>query len=579
MNTNVNFAWTGVFVKRLEKLGVRDVCVSPGSRNTPLTLAFAESKKIKSHVFVDERASAFFALGAAKRSGSPVVMVTTSGTATAELYPAIVEAYQTCVPLIVCTADRPAYLRGTGANQTVNQENLYKNHICKFYDARLPKLTEARLSRLIKITDDAFSVAATQGPVHINFPFEKPLEPETFNAEFDFRIAERIVSSKIRKTERKEKNVPESVLKKIGRSEKPLILLGGNVSEKATAAILKLANKLDAPVIADGTSSARYAKGNKLVISYGATIFKSELENFSPDLILSFGKAPTTNSVLDFYARSNAYKISINSKGRIHDPSRTHNVFVRKDEIAFAKSVAESLAKKRKSEFAENFLLAEKTLDEFAQAFTAKTDFRFEGKVARSLIEILPDKANLFIGNSTLPRDVDFFSGKNGKRLKIYSSRGASGIDGIISAAAGVASKSKEKTFLYVGDLSFFYDLTFLYYLKEYEIPLTVILQNNRGGGIFRMLPIAQRKKDFDKFFNAAVNVDFSEIVRAFGVPYFSAENETELSETMENKGESGPAVIEIGTDSVYSAETRKLFFNEAIKALRKQFSRNAKKS
>ena len=169
---NKNIFYAQLFIDQLVELGVKYACISPGSRSTPLTLAAANNKKIKKYVIVDERSSGFFALGLAKSADSPVLIITTSGTAAAELYPAIIEAYYSRVPLIICTADRPAKLRNSGANQTIDQDNLYANHTRFYQDAGLPSLTLARLKKLKSLSHTAFFIASEQnkGPVHINFP-------------------------------------------------------------------------------------------------------------------------------------------------------------------------------------------------------------------------------------------------------------------------------------------------------------------------------------------------------------------------------------------------------------------------
>ena len=179
---NRNYIWSNILVDQLAECGVKYACISPGSRSTPLTYSISQNIKIKTFVQVDERSSGFFALGLAKKSNSPVIVITTSGTATAELYPAIIEAYQSRVPLIVCTADRPSYLRNTGANQTINQDNIYKNHIRFFYDTGLPDLTLKSIKKFKGLLIKAFDIAnrTDKGPVHFNLPFEKPLEPDSF---------------------------------------------------------------------------------------------------------------------------------------------------------------------------------------------------------------------------------------------------------------------------------------------------------------------------------------------------------------------------------------------------------------
>ncbi|NOX65267.1 MAG: 2-succinyl-5-enolpyruvyl-6-hydroxy-3-cyclohexene-1-carboxylic-acid synthase, partial [Chlorobi bacterium] len=190
---NRNIFWSELFISALERLGVRHACISPGSRSTPLTIAFQRSSKIKSYVHVDERSSGFFALGLANKTNKPVVIVTTSGTAVAELYPAIIEAYQQRVPLIVCTADRPPYLLNTGANQTINQIDIYHNHIHKYYSADLPGTNSKAFNHLLSITKDAFSESVKNNrPVHINFPFDKPFEPSSETDKIDKDFSTRI---------------------------------------------------------------------------------------------------------------------------------------------------------------------------------------------------------------------------------------------------------------------------------------------------------------------------------------------------------------------------------------------------
>src|SRR3990172_10582258 len=187
---NRNYFWAETFIKELSSIGVKYACISPGSRNTALTLAVANNKKIKSFVHIDERCSAFFALGIAKASGTPVILLCTSGTATAELYPAIIEAYQQRIPLIICTADRPPELLNTGANQTINQWNLYRNHIRWFKNIGLPDTSVNRITALKKTAVKAFEVSLKEkkGPVHLNFPFRKPLEPTSFTDEIDAEL-------------------------------------------------------------------------------------------------------------------------------------------------------------------------------------------------------------------------------------------------------------------------------------------------------------------------------------------------------------------------------------------------------
>ena len=182
IKVNRNNLWTRIFIDQLAALGVKHACISPGLRSTPLTYILSKNRKIKSFIHFDERSSAFFALGLAKATGKPVLVVTTSGTAVAELYPAIIEAYQQRTPLIICTADRPPELVGTGANQTINQHNIFRNHIRWFRDLGLPSISDTGFYHLQKIAIKAFRISSSEdkGPVHLNFPFKKPLEPFSY---------------------------------------------------------------------------------------------------------------------------------------------------------------------------------------------------------------------------------------------------------------------------------------------------------------------------------------------------------------------------------------------------------------
>ncbi len=570
MNINKNYAWTATFVKRLEKLGVRDVCLSPGSRNTPLTLAFASSRKIKSHLFIDERASAFFALGIAKASRTPTAIVTTSGTATAELYPAIIEAYQTRVPLIVCTADRPEYLRNSGANQTINQENLYKNHIRFYHDMRLPKLNKSRLQTLVRNTDRAYFTSSiiNPGPVHLNFPFEKPLEPESKDVQVDENLLTGVLELPIAEPKKIKIKLSGNYIEKILKTEKTLILAGAVEKNKEGKAILQLAGKLKSPIVADGTSSLRYFKKNENIISTATSLFKNMNDkSFEPEVIIQFGKAPTTNSVLSFFENSTAVKILFNKFGDLHDPSLTYNKLITADAPLFTNEISKLLKGKnikRSGKFLSLWKERESKINRVRKAFLDKCRDSFEGKAVAAIFEALPEKSNLFVGNSTPPRDVDLFSEKNKKGISIFSNRGASGIDGIISTAGGVAVKSNAPVFLLIGDVSFLYDVTALGYLAQKGVNLTVILFNNNGGGIFTMLPIYKEKKFFDKYFRTPHGFEFDKIVESLHCGYSRIEKLNELkSKIRESVTNGGVNVLEIFTDAEYSKECREKFYSE----------------
>jgi len=233
---NRNFIWAEAFFNQLCDLGVRYACISPGSRSTPLVSTLAKNKKIKCFVHIDERVSGFFALGLAKATNIPVIVVTTSGTATSELYPSIIEAYQQRIPLIICTADRPPELWNTGANQTINQWNLYKNHIRWFKYVGLPEPSYKRITFIKKIAVKAFEISLTQkkGPVHLNFPFRKPLDKGSYTDEVDTALVDEVMKSipieiavqKIIDFSKREFKQIENVYKNLIKYSKGLIIIG-----------------------------------------------------------------------------------------------------------------------------------------------------------------------------------------------------------------------------------------------------------------------------------------------------------------------------------------------------------------
>ena len=338
IKVNRNNFWTEVFVKQLSSAGVKYACISPGSRSTPLTFSFAKNKKIKCFVNIDERSSAFFALGLAKASKTPVAVVTTSGTAAAELYPAIIEAYQQRVPLIICTADRPPELLNTGANQTINQQNLYKNHIRWFRNVGLPSLKKLKLRRLQQTAFRAVEVSTLKdrGPVHLNFPFRKPLEPFTFSDEVDSLLTKdldraiKIIkpskkifdSEKLRKTKRFKEVVELIEIEKEG-----IIIAGPMEYDINLRKQLKYLSSLAGyPIIADASSHLRFNVGNNdknILSNYHSFLSSSKFSNsHKPKFIIQFGRTPTSSSLENFLENCDAPRYMINEFGDWFDPSR-----------------------------------------------------------------------------------------------------------------------------------------------------------------------------------------------------------------------------------------------------------------
>lgn len=589
IKVNRNIIWAQIFIDQLAALGVQYACISPGSRSTPLTYVLSKNKKIKSFINIDERSSAFFALGLARATKQPVIVVTTSGTAVAELYPAIIEAYQQRTPLIICTADRPPELVGTGANQTINQHNIFKNHIRWFRDLGSPSISETGLHHLQKIAIKAYQIGLTddRGPVHLNFPFRKPLEPFSYTDEICrkfFKLKpQKFVNKKIGFTQNGSqiKRITKRIIDELIEYNRGIIIAGPMESDRELIkSIKKLSALLKYPVFADGLSQMRFGAGKKAkdIISNFNSILKSDSFNHDhdPEVILQFGRTPTSSLIENFLAESNANRYLINHYGDEFDPARNAKAILSVEPEVFCRQLISFLKIKKfsrkNSEWLKAFNKAEVISESIKNRIIVNAKFPNETVIITEIIKQVPAGSNIFIGNSLPVRDLDNFVSTTSKRLIIHFNRGASGIDGIISTAFGIAL-SKKPTVLITGDLSFLHDLNALSIAAKYSIPLIIIVINNNGGGIFESLPIAGKVKRFREFFITPHNIELDSIVKSFGINHQLIANRSQLQlHLIKSLNKNSPSVLEIKTNAVKSAELRNKYFNEIKKKLKKEF-------
>jgi len=589
MKVNRNNIWTRIFIDQLTALGVQHACISPGSRSTPLTYILSRNKKIKSFVHFDERSSAFFALGLAKVTGKPVLVVTTSGTAVAELYPAIIEAYQQRTPLIICTADRPAELIGTGANQTINQHNIFKNHIRWYRDLGLPSINDVGFHYLQKIAIKAYriSLAEDKGPVHLNFPFQKPLEPFSYTDKISKKIIrikpQRLAIQNSQNTLPKFEKSKDSkrIVNQLIELKKGIILVGGmEYDDKLIKKIKELSALLKYPLFADGISQLRFnvnEKDQTILANFNLILASTRfVEEQNPEIILQFGRTPTSSIMETFLEVTNAIRYTIDTYGDKHDPARNAKTTFAISPVFFCEILISLLRKENfkrpKSHWLKDYIRAEEISERKKTTIIDRAKFPNEPSIIHEILKHLPSGSNLVIGNSLPVRDLDNFTNKTSKCYKVYFNRGASGIDGITSTALGISSKRKP-TFLITGDLSFLHDLNALATAVKYSLPLNIIVINNNGGGIFESLPIANRVKHFEKFFIAPHNLDLGQIVKSFGINHQLIRTRRGLQHQIKNSlSRKLPSVLEIKTDAINSVELRKKIFSDVKKSLDKEF-------
>jgi 2-succinyl-5-enolpyruvyl-6-hydroxy-3-cyclohexene-1-carboxylate synthase len=586
IHINRNAVWGELFIDELVRSGVRYACVSPGSRSTSLALACAANKELKSFVHVDERSGGFFALGLAKITKTPVLLVCTSGTAAAEFYPAVIESFQSAVPLIVCTADRPPELLDCGANQTIDQNNLYANHINWFFNAGLPEATAERLRHIRVIARRAVREATgfRKGPVHINLPFRKPFEPGTATDTVDKALLDAALTGSSRIEIGRMDSVvapsPDTVgglASIVSRHERGLLIVGpGDFDEEFCRAAAALAASLSYPILADGASQLRFGSHDKEFVFAGYDAYlKSEpwANAHAPDVILQFGGTVSSKGLEMYLGAQNGFRVHVDAGGRWLDPSNYLQAAVQSDPASFCMMLGGELARRDvrrgETDWLRSFRSAEAAVGRIRSEMIDCTEELFEGKVLRAAFDVIGDGSHVMISNSMPIRDLDYFVSPSKKNLRIHSNRGASGIDGINSTALGIATAAAAPVFLITGDLAFYHDLNGLAAAARYSIPLTVILINNNGGGIFELLPIAEYRDVFTEYFLTPQNANFSLLAAGYGATYRKAGTWTEFKEAVAAAADS-PAldIIEIRTDAGESTGLRKDFWTRVRETL-----------
>ncbi|MBP3039786.1 2-succinyl-5-enolpyruvyl-6-hydroxy-3-cyclohexene-1-carboxylic-acid synthase [Bacillaceae bacterium Marseille-Q3522] len=557
------------FVAELTNIGIKDIVVSPGSRSTPIAMLMAEHPQLRLHIHVDERSAGFFALGIAKASRRAAVLLCTSGTAAANYFPAIVEAYYARVPLIVLTADRPHELRDNGAPQAINQIELYGKHV-KWFTEMAPPENHDEMLRYVRTTcGRAFFAAmnAPAGPVHLNFPLREPLIPnlekEVLFAPSFFRENRYVAFTAGERTLTQEQVVQISQL--ISNAEKGIIVCGAIEEEQFAEVVLSLAKKLQYPILADPLSQLRSSGRNDFLIDTYDSILRSQHAKhlLKPDLIIRFGAMPVSKALTSFIkANDEAHQLVIDGGDGWRDPTLRATEMIYCQETAFCRAIVAFAAGEDRSAYLELWRdmqkISEKQLSAIENVKTLS-----EVKFYQLLNSLLPDESILFVGNSMPIRDVDTFFRTTSKKIRMMANRGTNGIDGVISTALGAAVISKP-LYLVIGDLSFYHDLNGLLMAKLSQIDITIILINNNGGGIFSFLPQAAHRKHFEQLFGTPLDLDFSHIVRMYHGSYIKISDWDELTSSFQqNIANKGLRVIEITTNRERNVEEhRKLWDN-----------------
>jgi len=499
---DVAFACMRELVDELHREGVDAVCISPGSRSTPLVLAFARHGGFDVRLILDERSAAFFALGRARATRKPVALVCTSGTATANYLPAIVEASMSSVPMIVLTADRPPALRGTGANQTIDQHQLYGGYVRMFVETGVPRAHVHAAKMWRTLARRAVETAQT-GPIHINQPFDEPLSPTGVDVDLgttDPKPQQTLTTPAV--------NVES--FRDLLLSERGAIV-AGQIDQDAHA-VAALAEHLGWPLIAEPLSGLR-TPGDAL--SAGQALLSDDrfAEQHVPDVIVQFGRTPTSRPTQRFVA--SAVRLGVVGE-RPADPAKAAAQTLSAPEGVAARMLIKLVSENDGTwlkEWNDADAVARGALDTFLDAEKQP----FEIRVARDVAASVPDDTTLVVASSTPVRDLDFAMAPR-EGVRVIANRGASGIDGFVSTVLGVASAGTPTVAL-AGDLSLLHDAPGLLWAARRGEPVTFVAVNNKGGGIFDLLPSAVLPEN-DALFATAHEVDLRALAAAAGIGY-----------------------------------------------------------
>ena len=541
------------FVDELFNLGVREAAFSPGSRSTALAMLFEEYKKYDTYVNIDERSAAFFALGIAKANRRPVVLVCTSGSAAAHHFPAITEAKTSRIPLIILTADRPAELQFVGAPQTLDQTRFFGNFVNHFENLEAPQPQAKNFwTYPRKVAQRAFLSALDQmaGPVQINIPLRDPLVPELKSENYEKGRSK--LPFKFFKGQQSA-SFDEALL-----SSKTLILAGANSSENYSESLLKLAEHLKAPILADPLSNLRNHNSPFVMDSYDAFLANDDLKtDLKAESILLFGQMPVSKRLQQFIAlNDDAEFIQVDPALAYRNPSLTTTITVQSNVATFANSIQKV---NQDFSYLEKWQKAQEKMRHQLEK-VAQEENPFEGRFVQELQKHLKAlDAQLLVSNSMEIRNIDYWWKKEDSKVRILGNRGVNGIDGTESTALGIATTGKP-TVLLTGDLSMLHDLNGLIIGKTHELNLTIVLFNNDGGGIFHHL--AQKGvPNFDYLFSTPHGLNFEGLAELTGLDYHLVSNYADFGQQFETSiRQPGIHLLEIKTDKDLSLALHKKY-------------------
>ena len=609
---NTNTVWASVLAETLQRLGLTTAVICPGSRSAPLTIAFAQNNKIETIPILDERSASFFALGIAQKSGLPTALICTSGTAAANFYPAIIEARESRIPLLIFTADRPPELRDCHAGQAIDQVKIYGNYPNWQAELAIPSASIGMLDYLRQTIVYAIerSIFPTKGPVHLNIPFRDPLVPvpdiavealETqFNPEHFFAGLEPIFvgESSTPPSPPLLRGGEESTMQQWHKYSKGIIIAGVSqpqFAEKYCSAIAQISQLLNWPVLAEGLSPVRnYAQLNPHLISTYDLILRNRFlaDKLTPEIAIQIGDLPTSKELRNWLDKTQPKRYIIDPSHHNFDPLHGQTIHLRTSVENLAINLATILTlvpplikgestlvpplnkgglggvlTSPSNEYLQLWRNTEIQVRETIDQKISAINKIIEPKVSWLLSQILPPATPIFIANSMPVRDVEFFWKPNNLEIKPFFNRGANGIDGTLSTALGVAHRNQSSIML-TGDLALLHDTNGFLIKNKFVGHLTIILINNNGGGIFEMLPVAKFDPPFEEFFATPQHINFAQLCATYGVEHEVIEDWEQFKQKLISLPNSGIRVLELQTDRRSDAKWRQDNLTKIAKGL-----------
>ena len=559
---NTNTLWCSVLVETLVRRGVRHAVISPGSRSAPLTFALARHPGIKAIPVLDERSAGFFALGLAKQHRLPVALVCTSGTAAANFLPAIVEAKESGVPLLVLTADRPPELRDCHSGQTIDQVKIYGGYVNFQHELAVPQATLPMLRYLRQTVAHAVARAVHPfgGPVHLSCPFRDPLVPISDST---LLPSAKQLTGFFDGLASVESSTGHGVATKLRFKERGVIVVGPNETASGVdfaRNIGRLAKALGWPVLADALSPVRtHAKDAGPVIAHYDTLLRREslAAALRPAQVICVGGWPTSKVLRSWLQTADPEVVLLAERAANEDGLHLRTRFV---SASLAEWSSGFSGRRAPTSYAREWLAAEARVARRLRTALAVEKNLVESVWPGILAANLPKDTACFLASSMPVRDAEYFWPAGNRGQRIFFNRGANGIDGTLSTALGVAHGGAPAV-LVTGDLALLHDTNGFLSIRKFKGSLTIVLINNNGGGIFGHLPVAQFEPPFEEFFATPQHIDFEKLCATYGVGHTVVKSAAQLARLVAKLPQRGVRVLELRTDRRRDAAWRKETF------------------